>query len=217
MRVPYCCIGFSWVLQFYDADRNTIHEEQNVRTAILLALLHNKLVYTTEDITIRMFKVDILHTERCTAIIAIRKVVAVTIQQEGILTGIVVVLATYISEVCHYIVHLCLCQPFLGILSFEECPQILFYQRVCELTMQFIAKSVLPVSLLQQLYGSFLKLTFVIFTFIRHNLCIILICISMCNYLHILPAMRTQNYVFGYTLAIVWVFFFLLRYILFND
>ena len=114
MCVPYGSISFCGILKFDDADRNTIHEEQNVRTTILLALLHNELVYTTEDITIRMFKVNIFHTERCTAIVAIRKVVAVTIQQEGILTGIVVVLATNVPEVCHHIVHLCFCQSFLG-------------------------------------------------------------------------------------------------------
>ena len=83
MCIPYGCISLSGILQLYDADRNTIHEEQDIRTAILLTLFHHELVYTAEYISIRMFEVDIFHTEWCTTIVAICKVVAITIQQES--------------------------------------------------------------------------------------------------------------------------------------
>ena len=46
----YSGIQRSRILQFYDTYRNTIYEKQNIRATVLLALLHNELIHTTEYI-----------------------------------------------------------------------------------------------------------------------------------------------------------------------
>ena len=54
MCIAYSCILLSRIFQFDDADGHAVYEKQDIRTTILTALLHDKLIDTTENIMVRM-------------------------------------------------------------------------------------------------------------------------------------------------------------------
>ncbi len=78
------------VLQLDDAHGYAVHEEHHVGAAVLAALLHHKLVDAAEDVSLRALEVDVLHLEGFA--LGWCEVVAVTIEVEGVLQGVILVL-----------------------------------------------------------------------------------------------------------------------------
>jgi len=97
MRIVYSSILLGWIFQFDDADGYAVYEKQDIRTTILTALLHDKLIDTMENIMVGMLEVDVFQTKRIIPTIAICKIIAVTIEQKSIPESVIVILSASIA------------------------------------------------------------------------------------------------------------------------
>lgn len=105
MGIAYGGILLSRVFEFDDADRYAVNEKQNVGPAVLTALFHDKLVDATENIMVGMLEVDVLQAERIIPAITVCKIISVPIEQEGVLLGIIIVLAASVPQIGNNAVH----------------------------------------------------------------------------------------------------------------
>ena len=159
--IAHRCVLLRGVLQFHDANGNTIHEEQNVGTPVLSPLFHHKLVHATEDVSLRMLEVYVFQMEWRFAVVAIREVVAVAVEQESVLSSIVFVLATHVSEVGNNAIYFCICQVAIRIPCSKKRAKVVFDKWVGKFSVQFVTERIPPLHVLQKLYRRFLKLAFV--------------------------------------------------------
>ena len=116
MRIAYSSVLFCWVFQLDNADGYAVYEKQNVGATILSALLHDKLIDTTENIMVGILKVYIFQTKRIIPTIAICKVITVTIKQKSIPKSIIVILTAYIAQIGDNAVYLGGCQILILVL-----------------------------------------------------------------------------------------------------
>ena len=158
MGIAYRGILLGRIFQFDDADGYAIYKKQNVRATILTTLPHDKLIDATENIMVGMLEVDVLQAERIIPAITVCKIISVAIEQEGVLQGIIIVLAASVPQIGNNAVHLGSGQFFIFVLSGKKCPQVFFNKRVGIFPVNVIAKRILPMRLAEEFDGSLLKL-----------------------------------------------------------
>ena len=157
--VAYGGGGCGGVLQFDDAHGYAVDEEQHVGAAVLRALHHGKLVDAAEHVARGVVEVDVFQTERIALLW--REVVAVAVEVEGVLQGVVVVLPAHVAQVGHDGVHLGGRESLPCVACCEVGAQVVFYDGVGELAAEVVAVGVCPVGGLQQVHEGFLEVAFV--------------------------------------------------------
>ena len=159
--IAYGGILLGRVFEFDDADRYAVYKKQNVGPTVLTALFHDKLVDATENIMVGMLEVDVLQAERIIPAITVCKIISVAIEQEGVLQGIIIVLAASVPQIGDNAVHLGSGQFFIFVLSGKKCPQVFFNKRVGIFPVNVIAERILPMRLTEKFNSRLLKLAFV--------------------------------------------------------
>ena len=158
--IAYGGILLGRIFEFDDADRYAVYKKQNVGPTVLAALFHDKLIDATENIMVGMLEVDVLQAERIIPAITVCKIISVPIEQEGVLQGIIIVLAASVPQIGNNAVHLGSGQFFIFVLSGKKCPQVFFNKRVGIFPVNVIAERILPMRLAEEFDSRFLKLAF---------------------------------------------------------
>ena len=154
-----------------------------------------------------MLEVNVFQTKRIIPTIAICKIIPVTIEQECMTKGMVIILSACIAKIGNYAVNLCGCQILFFILLDKKTPEILFDERISIFSVNIITECILPMRFVKKFDSCLLELAFVIFPFVCHNRC----CLRMYDVLKQCRTVLTRKPVgfFGYLLCFVCTFVYI--------